>query len=61
VGDVFDALTHERPYKAAWPVEKAIAEMIMLSAEIFDPKILEAFPILNPSANDKSRMPGGMK
>lgn len=27
VADVFDALTHERPYKEAWPVERAIEEL----------------------------------
>ena len=27
VADVFDALTHVRPYKAAWPVERAVAEI----------------------------------
>jgi len=27
VADVFDALTHQRPYKPAWPVEDAVAEM----------------------------------
>ena len=25
IADVFDALTSERPYKKAWPIEKAIA------------------------------------
>ncbi len=25
VADVFDALTHERPYKEAWPLERAIS------------------------------------
>jgi len=28
VADVFDALTHVRPYKSAWPVEMAIDEII---------------------------------
>lgn len=27
VADVFDALTHDRPYKSAWPTEQAIAEI----------------------------------
>jgi putative two-component system response regulator len=27
VADVFDALTHERPYKRAWPVEQVVEEM----------------------------------
>ena len=24
VADVFDALTHDRPYKQAWPLEQAV-------------------------------------
>ncbi len=43
VADVFDALTHQRPYKPAWPVEKAINEMKGLSGELFDPEILRVF------------------
>ncbi len=43
VADVYDALTHERSYKAAWPIEKAIAEMKSLSGKLFDPKVLNAF------------------
>lgn len=43
VADVFDALTHERPYKKAWPIEEALAEMKSLSGKIFEPEILELF------------------
>lgn len=43
VADVFDALTHERPYKKAWPVEKAIQEMETASGEMFDPDVLAVF------------------
>jgi len=43
IADVFDALTHERPYKRAWPVEKALEEMERLSGEAFDPEILDVF------------------
>ena len=43
VADVFDALTHQRPYKPAWPVEKAIDEMKGLSGKLFDPEILKVF------------------
>ncbi len=41
--DVFDALTHERPYKKAWPVEEALAEMRAQSGHQFDPTVIEAF------------------
>lgn len=43
VADVFDALTNERPYKSAWPVKEALAEMKTLSGKAFDPKILNVF------------------
>ena len=43
VCDVFDALTSERPYKNAWPVEKATAEIGRLSGTQFDPRLVMAF------------------
>jgi putative two-component system response regulator len=43
VADVFDALTHERPYKAAWSTAEALAEMTGQAGRHFDPAVLEAF------------------
>lgn len=43
VSDVFDALTSERPYKSAWPLEEAIAEIDHLSGVHFDPALVRAF------------------
>ncbi|HEX7089833.1 MAG TPA: HD domain-containing phosphohydrolase [Longimicrobiales bacterium] len=43
VADVFDALTHDRPYKAAWPVEDALAEIERQAGRQFDPQVVEAF------------------
>ncbi|MGE5476898.1 MAG: HD-GYP domain-containing protein [Bacteroidales bacterium] len=43
VADVFDALTSERPYKAAWPVEKARALLEENSGSHFDPACVAAF------------------
>jgi len=43
VADVFDALTSERPYKKAWPVEKALNLIREESGEHFDPECVEAF------------------
>ena len=43
VCDVFDALTHERPYKHAWPVEQALAEIGAQRTLMFDPRIADAF------------------
>ena len=43
IADVFDALTQQRPYKAAWPVERAISEIEEQSGLQFDPKLVDAF------------------
>lgn len=43
VGDVFDALLHERPYKHAWPVDEAMRMIQSLSGSWFDPAIVSAF------------------
>ncbi len=43
LADVFDALCSERPYKKAWPLEKAYDEIVSLSGTHFDPKCVEAF------------------
>ncbi len=43
VCDVFDALTSERPYKKAWPVEEAVAEINRSSGKHFDPRVVEVF------------------
>jgi cyclic di-GMP phosphodiesterase len=43
VVDVFDALTQKRPYKAAWPVGEAIAELDRQRAKQFDPTMVDAF------------------
>jgi putative two-component system response regulator len=43
VADVFDALTHDRPYKKAWPVQDAVAEIMRQSGGQFDPQVVEAF------------------
>ncbi|HEY2536465.1 MAG TPA: HD domain-containing phosphohydrolase [Solirubrobacteraceae bacterium] len=43
VADVFDALTHDRPYKSAWPVARAIAEIKNEAGSHFDPKVVAAF------------------
>ena len=43
VVDTFDALTHKRPYKDAWPVEEAVAEIQRQIGHQFDPRIAEVF------------------
>ncbi len=43
VVDVFDALTHDRPYKKAWPLEAAMEQILSSSETQFDPAIVDAF------------------
>lgn len=42
VADVFDALTHARPYKRAWPIEEAMREIWSQRGLHFDPTIVGA-------------------
>jgi putative two-component system response regulator len=41
--DVYDALTHQRPYKQAWSHEDAMIEIKQQSGKSFDPGVVEAF------------------
>ncbi len=43
IADVFDALTSERPYKKAWPVEKAVALLEEEAGEHFDAELVALF------------------
>jgi putative two-component system response regulator len=42
VADVFDALLSKRPYKEAWPVEKAVEEIKSQINRHFDPQVVAA-------------------
>jgi len=48
VADVLDALTSIRPYKKAWPMEKALAQIEEQSGKHFDPKVVEALKNIIP-------------
>lgn len=43
VVDVWDALTHERPYKHAWSIKEAAAELRLQAGRHFDPRVVDAF------------------
>jgi PAS domain S-box-containing protein len=43
VADVFDALTNDRPYKHAWPLEQAVEEIRRGAGTQFDPAVVDAF------------------
>ena len=50
VADVFDTLTHIRPYREAFPVERAVEEIRRLSRTQFDPRVVGAFDLLEHAA-----------
>jgi putative nucleotidyltransferase with HDIG domain len=43
LADVFDALTNSRPYKPAWTMADALAEIDRLTGRQFDPAVVAAF------------------
>jgi PAS domain S-box-containing protein/putative nucleotidyltransferase with HDIG domain len=43
VVDVYDALTSDRPYRKAWPKEKALAYLEEQAGRQFDPQVVAAF------------------
>lgn len=46
--DVFDALTSARPYKRAWPLDDAVADIKQHSGTHFDPVLAEKFCAILP-------------
>jgi putative two-component system response regulator len=60
LADVFDALTHERPYKSAWPLDRAVDEIIACRGTHFDPAIVDAFRSLQAEelVNPAESVPG---
>ena len=50
LADVWDTLTHERPYKPAWSEERALAEIASGSGAHFDPRVVEAFDSIDRHA-----------
>lgn len=46
LADVFDALTHRRPYKVAWPIDAALDEIAQLKGRQFDPQLTDMFIVL---------------
>jgi putative two-component system response regulator len=43
LADVFDALTHKRPYKSAWTLDTTLTEIMSLRGRQFDPKLTDLF------------------
>jgi putative two-component system response regulator len=45
--DVWDTLTHQRPYKPAWDEDRALAEIMGEAGRHFDPRVVEAFATID--------------
>ncbi|MBP2229906.1 response regulator RpfG family c-di-GMP phosphodiesterase [Azospirillum agricola] len=56
VADVFDALLHRRPYKAAWEIEAVLDLLRAEAGRHFDPRVVDAF--LAVLARDGVPLPG---
>ena len=52
IADVYDALISARPYKQAWPPERATAQIRADSGAHFDPLLVEAFVQIQPELSD---------
>jgi len=52
IADVFDALTMKRPYKEAWSIEKAAANIQENAGSHFDPDLVERFMNILPRIID---------
>jgi HD-GYP domain-containing protein (c-di-GMP phosphodiesterase class II) len=48
VADAFDAMTSDRPYRKAFPVDDAFAELTRKAGSHFDPELVAAFLRLRP-------------
>lgn len=53
VVDVFDALTHDRVYRSALPVDIAVHEIVSGVGTHFDPEVVEAFRDCYPRIKDE--------
>lgn len=47
--DYFDAMTHDRPYRRAWPLEQVIADIGAARGAHFDPLVVDALLTLHRS------------
>jgi HD-GYP domain-containing protein (c-di-GMP phosphodiesterase class II) len=53
VADVFDALTHDRPYRERMPVHEAISYMRQKAGIIYDPELVEILVRVLPELADE--------
>ena len=43
LADVYDALTHDRPYRSAWPLDRVLETLKLERERRFEPEIVDAF------------------
>lgn len=55
IADVFDALTSQRPYKKAWPLELALSTLQQSSGSHFDPSLVKPFGIQDAVTEVRTR------
>ena len=55
IADVFDALTSDRPYKEAWPLERALALLRDQAGSHFDPVLVQHFLDALPEVQEIQR------
>jgi HD-GYP domain-containing protein (c-di-GMP phosphodiesterase class II) len=48
--DAFDAMTSDRPYRQAMPVDQAVEQIMLGSGSHFDPEVVEAFLVMMEDA-----------
>jgi putative two-component system response regulator len=53
LADVFDALTHKRPYKEAWDIDRALELIRDEAGRKFDARVVDAFRTLDPNTCDR--------
>jgi cyclic di-GMP phosphodiesterase len=50
VADFLDALTHDRPYRKAWSIQKTLDAIVAERGRHFDPRVVDALLILKRAA-----------
>lgn len=55
VADSFDAMTSDRPYRAALPVEQALTEIGGMAGSQFDPLVVQAFVTIGSGLVERTR------
>ncbi|MGI8908234.1 MAG: HD domain-containing phosphohydrolase [Candidatus Sumerlaeaceae bacterium] len=58
VADVYDAFTHQRPYKPAWPRKESLREIRAETGLHFDPLVVDAFVELEESGRLRDELHG---